>query len=876
MNSLSLKLAGIYISLLSASFLNARESVPKFSIYEIPEKHKSIPSPAKSVPLNSVEIGEEILRFTEGNFSYIIYDNFCGEAFAAEIQPGWDIYSCDPLTIFPDGRVEIPSFVEHEGSTYKVIGISEFRNLQDITEFIIPESVKVLRHEAFEHSGIESIVIPDAVTDIEYGVFRDCHNLKSVYCGKNLANVQGNAFQGCENLGTFEISNENNHLEVIENFLVNKDNKEALIYFDRGKTDLVIPEGIESLSEDLCRWDEDLVTVTLSEGLKRINNYAFMECPNIREVRLPSTLEAIEWGAFSGTAIEQLIVPDNVSWLADCISNCPELKTVHIGKNVSLISNNGPFTSGCGHCIGIGSNNITKISVDPDNLWFTADENGLYTKSKNTIGKIIPTLNVVDLSDSNVTAIGSNAASYNNNHEIILPQHLKIIDGRPFEGTDLTEPIKIPYTMTYCNWDITFGYKPRDIYYYSNIPHPYLEDNQHMENEGITMHVPAGKKEVFENNHSYSHFTIVDDLPEQKLNCLEFGYHGDRFSADGYGVNGPATEGAILITSEQLKAYPGMQITGVNFNNSFSQSAYAFIDRLSTGERIAFQQLTPIEQGSMCHIRFDSPYVIQQGDNDLLIGIGFDDISNFPYSRMTNPVGNYWREKGQTEWIHGDPSSMTCTPTDKAWMWSVCIEGESIPVDGRLMNVEVVEDPDSKVYRVSGYFNNMSGMASSEIELAYSFISKETLLQNPRIGVLKENGSPDGKIIVEVNAEPMRSVPFSAEIPMPETGSFVLTVDVASINGFCDDLPENSMAYLFVNGQKPSSLNNIEDKSIKITRIDDNNLRIEGTDDTSIIDIISLDGTVSSHKANGTVTNIHMKKSSPVIIRIGKFTEIIP
>ena len=36
-----------------------------------------------------------------------------------------------------------------------------------------------------------------------------------------------------------------------------------------------------------------------------------------------------------------------------------------------------------------------------------------------------------------------------------VPEHLKVIDGRPFEGTNLSEPLHIPYTMTFCNWDMT-------------------------------------------------------------------------------------------------------------------------------------------------------------------------------------------------------------------------------------------------------------------------------------------------------------------------------------------------------------------------------------------------------------------------------------
>ncbi len=881
MNKTGLVLGAIAVSLHASALTHEQESNSNSSwkLYNKADVSILKNGPGRKSNSTVMRNEEEATRITSGNFTYNLYKGYYeGETFAAEIMPGWDIYdgSFDLLSIFPDGKIEIPSSVEYDGMTYKVVAISEFRWIRQMTEFIIPPTVKILRHESLEGAPIENIILPDGVTNIEYGAFRNCNNLKTVYCGKNLENVSGNAFQGCSSLDKFEIDPKNPYLETIGDFLVSKSNKEAMVYYARGKKNLVIPSGIESLAEDLCRWDEDLETVTMNEGLKVINQYVFMECPNIREITLPSTLESIEWGAFSGTAIEKLIVPDNVNWLADCVNDCPNLKRIHIGKNTSLISKYGAFHSGCGHRIGKGSNNITEITVDPENQWFTADNLGLYTKQKNTIGRIIPSLPVVNLSGTKITAIGSDAASYGNNSQIILPEHLKIIDGRPFEGTNLSEPLHIPYTMTFCNWDMTYEYRPRDIYYHSNIPHPYLAEDQNMENKGITMHVPAGRKEVFENSHSYSHFTIVDDLPEQKMNCIDFGYHGDRFQEEGIGTNGPAAEGAILIPTAQLRAYEGMQITGVNFDNSFSQSAYAFIDRLSTGERIAFQQLTPIDQSTLNHIRFDNPYTIQQGDEDLLVGIGFDDISNFPYSKIVNPVGNYWREKGQTEWTHGDPSSMTCMPTDHAWMWSVSIEGEKMPVDGRLMNVEVEEDIAAKVYRIKGFFNNMSDMTASEVELAYSFLNTEALARSPKLGVLKENGKPDGSIKIDIDAQPMLTVPFTAEIPMPESGTFVLTVDVAAINGEEDNTPENSMVYQPVEGQNPTAIDKVETSGVRISRVDQDLLRIEGAPEGSTIEIISLDGiTTVKHTATGDVTEVYHPDTAPIIVKVGNLQKII-
>lgn len=881
MNKTGLVIGAIAVSLHAAALTHEQESNSNSSWNLYNKADVSILKNGPGNKSNSPVMRniEESIRITRGNFTYDLYNGpYFDETFVAEIMPGWNTYdgSFDLSTIFPDGKIEIPSSVEYNGVSYKVISIAEFRGIKEATEFIIPPTVKVLRHEAFEGATIENIILPAGVREIEYGAFRNCSNLKTVYCGKNLEMISGNAFQGCSSLEKFEIDPENTYLETIGDFLVSKNNKEAMVYYVRGKKNLEIPSEIESLAEDLCRWDEDLETVTLNEGLKVINQNAFMECPNIREIILPSTLESIEWGAFSRTAIEELIVPDNVNWLADCVNDCPNLKRIHIGKHTPMIGKYGALHSGCGHSIGKGSNNIQEITVDPENQWFVSDDIGLYTRQRNTIGRIIPSLQVVDLSGTKITAIGSDAASYGNNSQIILPEHLKIIDGRPFEGTNLTEPLHIPYTMTFCNWDMTYEYRPRDIYYHSNIPHPYLSEEEYMEDEGITMHVPAGKKDVFENSHSYSHFTIVDDLPEQKMNCIDFGYHGDRFQGEGIGTNGPAAEGAILIPAAQLRAYEGMQITGVNFDNSFSQSAYAFIDRLSTGERIAFQQLTPIDQSTLNHIRFDSPYTIQVGDEDLLVGVGFDDTSNFPYSRMINPVGNYWREKGQPEWIHGDPSSMTCMPTDHAWMWSVSIEGEKMPVDGRIMNVEVEEDTDAKVYRVKGFFNNMSDMTASEIEIAYSFLTAEALARSPKMGVLKENGRADGSIKIDIHAEPMLNVPFTAEIPMPESGTFVLTVDVAAINGQEDSVPENSMVYQPVEGQNPTAVDKVDTTELRIVRSERDYLRIDGAAEGTAIEIISMDGTrIGRYKATDSATEIYHPGSTPAIVKVGNIHKII-
>lgn len=857
---------------------NAYEKHPlseKFSVYTKDQLNTEKSNETRSKK-SVIRKSERITSVFEGNFRFDIFQEYYGETDCAEVIPGWNRWQVDPLTLFPDGKIVLPSSIEYKGKTYKVVAVSEFGNLKGIKEFVIPETMKVIRHEAFERTEIESINIPDGVTELEYCVFRDCRKLEKIHFGKNVAKVSSSVFNGCTALETMEIDEGNTYLEHKDGFLVSKPDMEAMVYYARGRKELVVPAGIEILSEGLCSGVEELEKVTVSEGVKMIGKYVFMDCQNLSEISLPSTLEHLDWSALSNTAIEELIVPDNVVWLADCVDNCRNLKRIRIGKNTSMISKYGSGQSGCGHRIGTNSNNLEEIIVDPENKWFTADGIGLYTKSKSNIGRILPTLRSVDLSGTKITAIGSGAAGHNNNEEIILPEHLKIIDGHPFDGTNLNVPLHIPYTMTHCNWDITFGYKPGDIYYHSNIPHPIIRDDENMNPTGITMHVPAGKKEAFESSHSYAHYTIVDDLPAQKMNCIEFGYNGDRFTNEDRGTVGPPSEGAILIPSEQLKLYEGMQIAGINFDNSFSTDACAFIERLSTGERLAEQEFNPIEQSSMVHIRFDKPYTIQPGDEDILVGVCFNDICNFSQSRMVNPVGNYWRQKGETEWLHGDPSDMTCRPSDHAWMWTVSIEGEKVPVDGRLFNVEVERDENMKVYKVSGFFNNMSDMAVSEAEIAYDFIDTKDVLKARQAFKAKAHNAGGKSIKINVEAAPMRLVPFTAEIPMPESGLFILAMDVAALDGVADALPYNSRIYHQVDGFASVDDLEMSPETIKVARTDGDRLRIEGLEDDTTVEVISLNGVIlGTYKATAPAAEIDWPHKYPTIIKVGDYKKIV-
>ena len=77
-------------------------------------------------------------------------------------------------------KVTIPKTITVDNVEYQVTGIAA---------------------KAFKNSKkLQSIVIPDTITEIGAGSFEGCKNLKSVTIGKGVTSIGKNAFKNCKNL----------------------------------------------------------------------------------------------------------------------------------------------------------------------------------------------------------------------------------------------------------------------------------------------------------------------------------------------------------------------------------------------------------------------------------------------------------------------------------------------------------------------------------------------------------------------------------------------------------------------------------------------------------------------------------------------------
>ncbi len=188
-------------------------------------------------------------------------------------------------------RVVVPS--EIEGEPVTKIGIRCFENNTKITSVVLPETVRIIDGYAFE----------------------GCVNLKTVNLPKNLAELRDRAFFNCTSLRKIEIfsgTSLGSELfafsgleEVILHEGITRIRYSA--FLRTNITEIKLPSTVEIVEYQAFAGCEKLTNVMLNEGLQSIESYAFAGNTSLTEIVIPSTVTtATEFAFVQCIALEKI------------------------------------------------------------------------------------------------------------------------------------------------------------------------------------------------------------------------------------------------------------------------------------------------------------------------------------------------------------------------------------------------------------------------------------------------------------------------------------------------------------------------------------------------------------------------------------------
>ena len=238
------------------------------------------------------------------------------------------------LAFFGSGISEVEFLEPAEGESAKPLtfGSKAFGNCGSLSSIVFPSRTAAMGTSMFESSGIEEVDFGPScrITEIADYAFSDT-DLYSIRIPKSVTRIGEEAFYACMSLEVFEIEDGC----VIEEIGSGAFNGCMFVQFDIN--DLLA--NVTEMGEDVFWMNQRLTcgtdgTLRLPDHIEEIPQYSFDGLSVIKNVIWPSNLKTVGEGAFRGTGITELILPETVTsvdWAA--FENCKSLKKVVIPSN---------------------------------------------------------------------------------------------------------------------------------------------------------------------------------------------------------------------------------------------------------------------------------------------------------------------------------------------------------------------------------------------------------------------------------------------------------------------------------------------------------------------------------------------------------------
>ena len=158
--------------------------------------------------------------------------------------------SMNVLMEYPVGNKKTSYTIPNGVKTIDEYAFAESPNLTNVE---MPNSLEIIKKEAFLRCKLTSIIIPNNVTKIYQNAFADCSNLSDIKLGNSLKVIEGSAFGGC------------------------------------AAEELVIPDSVEDLA-------------------------GFYGCSNLKNVTIGSNVKYIRYGTFAGSALTSATFKNTLGW----------------------------------------------------------------------------------------------------------------------------------------------------------------------------------------------------------------------------------------------------------------------------------------------------------------------------------------------------------------------------------------------------------------------------------------------------------------------------------------------------------------------------------------------------------------------------------
>ena len=317
---------------------------------------------------------------------------------------------------------------EIDGHEVVAIGDRAFENRTDLRTVMIPDSLEKIEFEAFYNCiNLKIVDLSSNLTTIGYDVFGNCKSISKIEIPKSLKKFDGTwgrgtnlsygAFGGCSNLKTV-------NFEAGSTIVC-----AALFMGCDGIEEIELPDTITEIGDSAFKNCKNLDRITMNNGIEILESSAFEDCFSLTTINIPNTVKAISNSTFQDcTSLTEVHLSNILKEIpASTFSGCKKLTTINFPSTLTTIGDSAFY--GCESLPeAILPSGVEKI------------ESNAFKNCKSLKKAVVP---------DTVSSIGSSAFyGCEALTDITLGSKLKKIDSQTFYGCTALPSIVIPYNVT--------------------------------------------------------------------------------------------------------------------------------------------------------------------------------------------------------------------------------------------------------------------------------------------------------------------------------------------------------------------------------------------------------------------------------------------
>ena len=262
----------------------------------------------------------------------------------------WTLDSDGVLVIEGQGEMKNlsgPEFMEDDPHIFSNWWHKYF---DEIDSVIVKYGVTKIGADAFYHTSLKSIVLPESLVSIGYAAFGNCASLTSIDLPESLVSIGNLAFMNCTSLTNIDMPES---LTSIGDYafgncinLSSIDLPESLLSIGMyafenciSLTSIGLPESLTDIEEGAFQACTSLSSIDLPESLVSIGSYAFEDCISLSSINMPESLTEIDDFAFANcTSLNNIDLPKSLNDIGyGTFSNCDNLNSIDLPDSVTII-----------------------------------------------------------------------------------------------------------------------------------------------------------------------------------------------------------------------------------------------------------------------------------------------------------------------------------------------------------------------------------------------------------------------------------------------------------------------------------------------------------------------------------------------------------